>query len=488
MGQHMTPERILLPSHSSPSDLSVAQLQAAFREHQITPSDALESVAARIHRDTGFNGYHAITLDEAQHAAEESDRRWKQGCPLGPLDGVPVTVKENLGRRGVTMPSGTALPDPPSPERDAPIVERLHEAGAVIVGSTVMPDWGMLSSGVSSRHGISRSPWNPQLTTGGSSSGAAVTAAAGHGPVHIGTDIGGSIRLPGTWNGLATLKPSAGLLPLDHPYTGRAAGPMARRAVDLFPLMSVAARWDDRDHSSHPYPPLDFTTRASSPEGMVVGLQMDGGPGLELDDEVRAAVSAAAEIFASYGARVVEVPAITTESLLRRIDDFWRARSLNSLLNLPREPQQGEVLDYILAWCRKAQSRSAAQAVGDYEALGELAARARALTRHVDVLLSPVTPQLAFAAENPMPHPHPEEPMAHISYTLPFNMSGQPAGTVNVGKSADGRWIGMQIAGPMASDADVLRLMAWWEQVRPASAAPDWASLDAALLSGSMQL
>lgn len=477
-----------MPSDSPETDMSVEQLSTAFRQRRSSPSEVLESVAARIHRDTALNGYHAVTLHEARRRAEESDRRWKHGCPLGPLDGVPVTVKENLGRRGVSLPSGTALPDPPTPHRDSPIVESLHRAGAVIVGSTVMPDWGMLSSGVSSRHGISRSPWNPQLTTGGSSSGAAVTATAGHGPVHIGTDIGGSIRLPGTWNGLATLKPSAGLLPLDRPYTGRAAGPMARRALDLFPLMSVAARSDDRDHSTHPYPSLDFTPRASSPEGLTVGLQMDGGPGLPLDEEVKLAVSAAAEIFAFHGARVVEVPAITTESLLQRIDDFWRARSLNSLLNLPRDPHQGEVLDYILAWCRKARSRSAAQAVGDYEALGELAARTRTLIRDVDVLLSPVTPQLSFPAVQPMPYPHPEAPMAHISFTLPFNMSGQPAGTVNVGKSTDGRWIGMQIAGAVASDAEVLGLMAWWEEVRPASAVPNWASLDSALASGDMQL
>ena len=113
------------------------------------------------------------------------------------------------------------------------------ESGAVVLGSTVMPDWGMLSSGVSSLHGITRSPLDPRLTTGGSSSGAGAAAAGGFGPLHLGTDIGGSIRLPGTWLGLATLKPSDGRVPIDVPYLGRVAGPMARTVDDLALLMSV---------------------------------------------------------------------------------------------------------------------------------------------------------------------------------------------------------------------------------------------------------
>lgn len=379
---------------------------------------------------------------------------------------MPVTIKENMARRGVTMPSGTAaLSNPPIPAQDSPVVERLREAGAIVVGSTVMPDWGMLSSGVSSLHGITRNPWNPGLTTGGSSAGAAVTAASAHGPVHIGSDTGGSIRLPGTWNGLATLKPSAGLIPLDSPYFGRAAGPMARRTEDLFAAMAVTAHWDDRDASTHPYPAIDFTHRILSPKGLRVGVHLDGAVGHPLDPQVRAVCLTAIDKFADAGAEVLEIPPLTTTELLTRIDRFWRARSLNTLQGLPEDAQDGIILDYVERWCRSAEGLDAATAVGDFEALGNLGARTRELTRDFDIALSPVTPEMAFPATEPMPRANPDLPMGHISYTLPFNMSGQPAGTVNAGRGADDRWIGLQIAGPIGTDADVLAVMAWWEQV-----------------------
>lgn len=467
------------PIPSSWADASAEEFRAGFTSGATTPSRAVHAVLERIERDTGLNAYHAVTAEEAMRAAKESDARHAGGRTLGPLDGVPVTVKENLGRVGVTMPSGTALPDPPVPAEDAPVVARLREAGAVIVGSTVMPDWGMLSSGVSSLHGTTRSAWDPSLTTGGSSSGAAVAAAAAHGPVHVGTDIGGSIRLPGTWNALATLKPSAGMIPLDSPYAGRAAGPMARRVADLCALMQVAAQWDDRDVSTHPFPPSDFTPAAAYPEGLRVGLQLAEGPGLELAPAARAACLEAADRFAAAGAEVIEVPAITTEELLMRIDRFWRARSLNTLRKLPEHLREGHVLEYILRWCRGARGVDGATTVGDYEAIAALGARTRALTRGLDLVLSPVTPQTAFPAEQPMPHPDPDQPMAHVSYTLPFNMSGQPAGTVNAGRDDDGKWIGLQLAGPIGTDARLLRLMAWWEQERPARAEPDWQEIGA---------
>ena len=458
---------------------SIAELNAAYNLGETTPEEVTEEVFSRITRDTSLNAYHVVTQDEARAAAREATARRREGHSLGPLDGVPVTVKENLGRRGVTMPSGAAaLSNPPIPTHDSPVVERLREAGAIIVGSTVMPDWGMLSSGVSSLHGVTRSSWDPELTTGGSSSGAAVTAASAHGPVHFGTDIGGSIRLPGTWNGLATLKPSAGLIPLDQPYVGRAAGPMGRRAADLFSAMAVTARWDDRDVSTHPYPTIDFTPRTRSPEGLRVGVHIDGAIGHPLDPEVRAACLAAAEQFAAAGAEVSDIPPLTTTDVLTRIDRFWRARSLNTLRHLPAEAQHGAILDYVERWCRGAEGLDGATVVGDFEALNDLGARTRELTRDFDLILSPVTPELAFPASEPMPRANPDLPMGHISYTVPFNMSGQPAGTINAGRAIDGRWIGLQVAGSIGSDADILAVMAWWEQVRPDDATPPWSHLD----------
>lgn len=456
-----------------PADLTVEQLQESYRDGGLTPVTALEAVLARIRRDEQLNPYHQVLADQAHAAAEASAQRWREGRPLSSLDGVPVTIKENMKRRGVSMPGGWAADNPPIAEYDSPIAARLDGSGALIIGSTVMPDQGMLSSGVSSLHGITRNAWNPAWTTGGSSSGAAVAAAAGHGPVHFGSDIGGSIRLPGTWSGLATLKPSHGIIPLDVPYYGRAAGPMGRWAADLYPAMAATAVFDTVDTTAQPYPPIDWTPQPFDPKGMRIGLQTDGGPGLPTEEPVRRAAEAAAERFAAAGAEVVEVPPITTADLLAAIDAFWRARSWSTFRKLT-EKEQSQVLPYIRRWVHRAEHFDAGTTTDNFEAMLALGTRVRRMTAGVDLLLSPVTPVLAFAAELPMPDNDPDTPMAHVSYTLPFNMSGQPSGTVNAGRAADGRWIGLQITGQMGADRRVLDAMRWWEGVRGEENTPPW--------------
>ena len=183
------------------------------RRSELSPVEVCAAVIEP-HRGARAGAQRALSSsnpEEALRDARASEARWSTGSPLSALDGVPTTVKENIARAGVPMPGGTALPGPRVPAANAPITDRILEGGGVIMGSTTMPDWGMLSSGVSSLHGITRSAWNPAWTTGGSSAGAGAAAAAGYGPLHVGTDIGGSIRLPGTWQGLVTIKPSAGL-------------------------------------------------------------------------------------------------------------------------------------------------------------------------------------------------------------------------------------------------------------------------------------
>ena len=280
------------------SDLTAAQMAAGYAEGEFSPLEVLASVQSRMDAcEPVINALHHRDDERSREAAEASARRFAAGAPLGPLDGVPVTIKENIARRGVPMPSGHAWLDVPLADHDAPITERLTEAGAVIVGSTTMPDWGMLSSGVSSLHGITRSPLDPSLTTGGSSAGAGAAAAAGYGPIHIGSDIGGSIRLPCTWLGLAGLKPSFGRVPLDAPYMGRCAGPMARTMADVAAAMTVISAPDDRDWTRLPAGAVDGADASSSPfdpAGLRIGLHLDAGCGVPATSETTDAIAEAA--------------------------------------------------------------------------------------------------------------------------------------------------------------------------------------------------
>ena len=206
-----------------------------------------------------INAMFLVHRESALAAARESEKRWKRGEPRSPLDGVPITIKENIHTRGDPAPIGTAanveLPQP----LDAPAAARVREAGCVIIGKTTMPDYGMLSSGLSSRHGVTRNPWRLDRNPSGSSSGAGAACAAGYGPLHIGTDIGGSVRLPATHCGIFGLKPSQGRVPVYPPYMGRVAGPMTRtRARRGAPDERADRRPDVRDFMSLPPQSLEY--------------------------------------------------------------------------------------------------------------------------------------------------------------------------------------------------------------------------------------
>jgi aspartyl-tRNA(Asn)/glutamyl-tRNA(Gln) amidotransferase subunit A len=459
--------------------LSATELVARYRRRELSPVEVLDAVTqVADEREAVLNAFWQRSVDSARVAARQSESRYAAGAPAGPLDGVPVTLKENIARRGVPMPAGTAGVDPVVPERDAPVTERLLASGAVVVGSTVMPDWGMLSSGVSSRHGVTRSPWDPRLTTGGSSSGAGAAAAAGYAPVNLGSDIGGSIRLPGTWLGLAAFKPSAGRVPLDVPYLGRVAGPLARTVADVALTMAVVAGPDDRDWTALAGLDVDWSTAAPPADvrGMRVGLQLDAGCGLEVEPEVAATVAAAARSFEAAGAVVEPLPPFVTPTMLEDLDTFWRVRSWNDLQALPPD-RRALVLPFIRRWVAPAENVSGSRVLGCYQSILELQRVTVAAVERFDVVLSPVAPVVAFPAEWPMPFGDVDQPdlgMAHIGFTAPHNMAGLPAISVNGGFTREGKAVGVQVAGPRLADLAVLRAAAWWEEHRPPEASPDW--------------
>ncbi|HZM33799.1 MAG TPA: amidase, partial [Burkholderiales bacterium] len=400
--------------------------------------------------------------------ARAAEVRWREGRPRSPLDGVPVTIKENLATRGDPAPIGTrANEDAPPQAEDSPPAARVREAGCVVLGKTTMPDYGMLSSGLSSLHGVTRNPWRLERNTSGSSSGAAAAAVAGYAPLHIGTDIGGSVRLPATHCGIFALKPSLGRVPIFPPYMGRVAGPMTRTVADAAALMGVLAKPDARDFMSLPFQPIDWSAAPIDAKGLKIGLLLDMGVGLPVRSEVRAACEAAAKALQGEGARVTGMRSFLTPAMLDGICRFFEARSYNELMQLPQE-RRAKVLPFVAEWCawRAAgfSGRELMQAYGEVMAMREAAVRACA---PYDFVLSPVSPILAYEAELPAPNDDPHDALPHIAFTVPFNMSEQPAASVNWASAEEGLPVGVQVIGRRFDDAGVLRLCALLERLRP---------------------
>jgi aspartyl-tRNA(Asn)/glutamyl-tRNA(Gln) amidotransferase subunit A len=452
--------------------LGAAELGALYRRGELSPLEVARAVIARVeHCEPVLHATWAFDAETALAMARESQARWQRGQPLSALDGVPVTIKENIATKGVPLPLGTAASELVPAAADAPPAARLREAGAVFVAKTTMPDYGMLSSGLSSFHaplgGPARNPWDPSRTPGGSSAGAGAAAAAGYGPLHLGTDIGGSIRLPAGWCGVFGLKPSNGRVPIQPPYIGRAAGPMTRSVRDAALAMAVLSRPDGRDATSLPYQPLDWNDLQIELRSLKIGLLMDAGWGLPVDPEIAAAVRAAALRFEAAGAIVEPMAPFTTREMADGINLFWRMRSWLDISALPAE-RQARVLPYIREWVAAAAGFSAAQLFHGYSQMAALRDAAVAACRRFDFVIGPVSPVPAFAAEDASPTNDPLRAMEHIAFTLPYNMSEQPAASIACGHTATGLPIGLQIVGARHDDRGVLRLAHAWEGLRPA--------------------
>lgn len=448
--------------------LGALDLLAGFRTGSLSPVAATEAVLAHVDAwEPHLRATYAFDPPAARAQAAASEARWMRGAPLGPLDGVPVTLKENIATRGVPVPLGTAATELLPATQDAPAAARLREAGAVILGKTTMPDYGMLSSGLSSFHALARNPWNLALNPGGSSAGAAAAAAAGYGPLHVGTDIGGSVRLPAGWCGIFALKPSLGRVPIHPPYAGRVAGPMTRCVSDAALLMATLSLPDARDTMSLPYQAFDWMQLERPLRGLRIGLQLDAGWGLSVDPEIRAAVEQAARLFEAEGAIVTPVAPFMTRAMIDGLDDFWRIRTWLDLRALP-ESRRARVLPYIAEWAQGGAGLSGERVFRGHAQMQAMREAAVAACAPFDLLLSPTSPIPPFAAEWPGPTNDPALPFEHIGFTLPFNMSEQPAASINCGYTATGLPIGLQIVGPRFDDLGVLRAARAFEQLRPA--------------------
>ena len=447
-------------------DFTAVDLIAGFRAKQFSPSEVLEDVLANVAMwEPHLKALYAFDPEGAKIAAKASSERWQKGQPIGPLDGVPATIKDNIATKGTPVPLGAATTKlVPSPV-DAPPAARLREAGAIIFSKTTMPDYGMLSSGLSSFHPLTRNPWDLSKNPGGSSAGAGAAGAAGYGPLHLGTDIGGSVRLPACWCGLIALKPSLGRVPVDPPYVGRVTGPMTRTVGDAALLMGVLSKPDARDGMSLPPNDINWKSLDIQPRGLRIGLMLDAGAGQPLEKEVRDVAVKAARAFEAAGAVISEVPGVLTREMLDGLDNFWRARAWDDLSKLSAA-DRAKALPYIYQWAEKAANLSGVDVIRGFNATMAIRAGASKLFTAVDYVISPVSPVVNFAAESASPLNEPDKPFEHICYTVPWNMAENPAASINGGYSTNGFPIGVQIVGRRFDDRGVLAMAKAFETMR----------------------
>ena len=449
-------------------DLSATDMIAGFRARQFSPSDVFDDLLAHVALwEPHIKALYAFDPDGARAAAKASTERWQQGEPIGPLDGVPVTIKDNIATKGIAIPLGTVTTKLVPAEADAPPAARLREAGAIIFSKTTMPDFGMLSSGLSSFHPLTRNPWDLRQNPGGSSAGAGAAAAAGYGPLHLGTDIGGSVRLPACWCGLVALKPSLGRVPIDPPYVGRVAGPMTRTVDDAALMMSVMAKPDRRDGMSLPPNDIHWKTLDKPSRKLRIGLLLDAGVGQTLEKDVRDVAVKAAKAFEGAGAVVSDVKGFMTRELLDGLDNFWRARLWDDLSKLSAA-ERGKTLPYILNWAEAGAKLSGVDVIRGFNTTMAIRAAAAKLFADVDYVISPVSPVVKFAAELASPLNDPARPFEHITYTVPWNMAENPAVSINGGYDTQSFPIGVQIIGRRFDDLGVLGMAKAFEALRGA--------------------
>lgn len=452
--------------------LSAAELADAYRSGALSPVEVTEVLLARIEKvNRIINAYTLIDGEAALHEARASEMRWRTGKPLSAIDGVPASIKDIILTKGWPTLRGSKTVDPDQVwGEDAPVTARLREAGCILIGKTATPEFGWKGVTDSPLTGITRNPWNPQTTPGGSSGGASAQVAAGLGPLAVGTDGGGSIRIPAGFAGIVGLKPSFGRVPAAplSPFgTVAHLGPMTRTVRDAAVMLRIMAKPDARDWFSLPY--TDFDYSASLAAG-IKNMKIAYSPSLgyaKVDSEVAAAVAAAAKRFAELGAVVEQVdPGFTDPTEV--FHTHWFAGAYNALMALPAE--KFELLD---AGLRRTFERGATISLQQYleavNARGRLGVLMKQFHERFDLLLTPSLAVLPFEAGREAPAEMGDVYWtAWTPFSYPFNLTQQPAISVPCGFSQSGLPIGLQLVGPMHRDDLVLCAAAAYE------AATDW--------------
>ncbi|HUN43417.1 MAG TPA: amidase family protein [Acetobacteraceae bacterium] len=459
---------------SDPALLSAEDMLAQFARRTLSPVEVLQAVTERVARlNPGLNAF-VVMNPRALDAAAESEMRWRAGRPLGVLDGVPCTVKDLVDLAGFPTRRGSRTSDPAPVHDDAPAVVGLKAAGAVILGKTTTTEYGWKSPGDCPLHGISRNPWNPAYTTGGSSSGAGAAGAAGFGPLHIGTDAGGSIRIPAAWCGLVGLKPTFGRVPIwpASAFPGvSVAGPMTRSVRDAALMLTAMARYDARDPFAMPDEGQDW--RDGIDAGVAdlhVGVLRRPGFDAPVDAESVEAVEQAAALLAEAGATVAEAaPDLPdTRAIFAGV---WGASLARLAASLP-EQLRGLLDPGIREVADRLGDMTAIQYL-DGETLRAAAGHAMArLHQRFDLVLCPTVPGGPPLADAPTVNPVKALWTHWAPWTFTFNLTRQPAITVPLGLRANGLPNAVQIAAAQYREDLVLRAARVLEVAEPFPVAP----------------
>ena len=432
--------------------------------------EVAEAVLERIGKiDRLFNAFCVVDGEVALARARESEHRWQIGTPLGPLDGVPATIKDLVLTKGWPTLRGSKTVDPGQdwPE-DAPAVARLRESGAILVGKTTTPEFGWKGVTDSPLTGVTVNPWNRDRTPGGSSGGAAVAAALGMGCLHLGTDGGGSIRIPAGFCGVFGIKPTFGVVPAYPPSvmgTLSHQGPITRTVKDAAAMLSVIAAPDERDWSAPRAAPTDYGAELDKGiKGLRVAYSADLGY-VDVDREVRDLVDKAVAVLADLGAVVEEVnPGF--DNLAELMNLLWSVGLAVLVAGMDRE--QRELMDPpILELAENGRRVTAVEYRRAEQQRDELGRHMRRFHDTYDLLVTPQLPLTAFEAGQNVPA---GRAMSHWSqwtpFTYPFNLTQQPAASVPCG-FADGLPVAIQIAGTAFADALVLRASRAFEEAQP---------------------
>ena len=451
--------------------LTAVELIALYRAHKLSPVEVTEATLAAIARhNPTLNAYCQIDRDGALAQALASEARWQRNEPCGLVDGVPVAVKDLVMTTGLPTRRGSLLVDADQPwTDDAPSSASLRAHGAVILGKTTTPEFGWKGVTGSPLTGITRNPWNPAMTPGGSSGGAAVAAATGMGALHIGTDGGGSIRIPASFTGIVGFKATFGRVPAFplSPFGSLAnVGPMTRSVADAALMFSVISRPDPRDCHALPPEPADYHETLT---GNIAGWRIAFSPtlsGAMVDPEIAASVAKAVARFEALGAKVDLVEHVLDSSLLT-FQTHWFGGAAFLVSQFPEEARK--LLDPGLAQVVELGSRiSLMDHLAAAKARDAMGTRMNQFHQRYDLLVTPTMPIPAFQAGHDFP-PH----VAHkqwsdwTPFTYPFNLTRQPAISLPCGLTSAGLPIGLQIVGPLYADRAVLNAARAFEQSHP---------------------